>query len=101
MVETLGSDALEDYCRNGSLGSDSIDRVESASFTKPDKDEESEDEESEDGESADERAKDEESEDERLEDKQSGDESSGHEGSVLEEPGEGETEYEECGDDLG
>lgn len=48
LVETLGSDALELYCRHGCLGNDCIDRVKSAKFTQPDGDEESEDVEPED-----------------------------------------------------
>lgn len=43
LVDALGSDALEYYCRHGCLGSDCVDRVKLASFTRPDKDEGSED----------------------------------------------------------
>ena len=42
LVETLGSDALERYCRQGRLGNNCLDRLKSASFTKPDTDEGSE-----------------------------------------------------------
>ena len=55
LVEALGSDALELYCRNGCLGNDRIDRVKMVEFTPPDGDgeedegsEDAEDEESED-----------------------------------------------------
>ena len=43
LVEALGPDALEHYCRHGCLGNDCINRVKLASFTKPDEDEGSED----------------------------------------------------------
>ena len=39
LVETLGSDALERYCRQGRLGNNCLDGLKSASFTKPDTDE--------------------------------------------------------------
>ena len=39
LVETLGSDALERYCRHGRLGNNCLERLKSASFTKPDTDE--------------------------------------------------------------
>ena len=39
LVEILGSDALERYCRHGRLGNDCLDRLNSAIFTKPDTDE--------------------------------------------------------------
>ena len=39
LVETLGSDALERYCRHGRLGNNCLDRLKSAIFTKPDTDE--------------------------------------------------------------
>lgn len=39
LVEILGSDALERYCRHGRLGNDCLDRLKSAIFTKPDTDE--------------------------------------------------------------
>ncbi len=72
LVETLGSDALEIYCRNGCLGNDRIETVKMVKFTPPDGDgEEDEDEGSEDVE--DEKPEDEESEDEGSED--AGDES--------------------------
>ena len=41
LVETLGSDALERYCRYGRLGNNCLDRLRSATFTKPDTNEES------------------------------------------------------------
>ena len=44
LVEALGSDALELYCRNGCLHNDCIDRVKMAKFTQSDGDEDSEDE---------------------------------------------------------
>lgn len=43
LVEALGSDVLERYCRHGCLGNDCVERVKLASFTKPDKDEGTED----------------------------------------------------------
>ena len=46
LVEALGPDALGCYCRNGRLGSECLDRIKQAEFTKPDDDEgEPEDEE--------------------------------------------------------
>ena len=39
MVEILGSDALERYCRHGRLGNNCLDRLKSAVFTEPDTDE--------------------------------------------------------------
>ena len=42
LVETLGSDALERYCRDGRVGNNCLDRLKSAVFTKPDTDEGSE-----------------------------------------------------------
>ena len=36
LVETLGPDALERYCRHGRLGNNCLDRLKSAIFTKPD-----------------------------------------------------------------
>lgn len=44
LVETLGSDALELYCRHGCLDNQCIERVKLAKFTQPDADEEPEDE---------------------------------------------------------
>lgn len=44
MVETLGSEALKDYCHNGCLDTDCIKRVEESRFTQPDSEEEPGDE---------------------------------------------------------
>ena len=48
LVEVLGSDALEIYCRNGFLGSDRIDRVKMVQFTNSDDDDDEEEHEDED-----------------------------------------------------
>lgn len=74
LVEALGSDALEFYCRHGCLGSDCIDRVKLAKFTEPDEDEEAEDEEIEDEGVKGEEAEDGEAEDEEVEDEEIADE---------------------------
>ena len=39
MVDILGCDALERYCRHGRLGNDCLDKLNSAVFTKSDIDE--------------------------------------------------------------
>lgn len=38
MVENLGSDALEVYCRHGCLDSDCVENVKESEFTQPDGD---------------------------------------------------------------
>ena len=43
LVETLGPEALEVYCRDGCMGPDCVERVKLAKFTEPDRDEEFED----------------------------------------------------------
>ena len=69
LVETLGSDALERYCRHGRLGNNCLDRLKSAVFTKPDTDEGTDlmDEECEDAEAEPEDADEESDEDEESE----------------------------------
>ena len=77
LVETLGSDALERYCRYGRLGNNCLERLKSANFTKPETYEETEDEPS---------------GDEGSEDEEPGNQGSGYDESAHEEPGEGEIE---------
>lgn len=74
LIGTLGPDALGKYCQHGCLGKQCLDRVKLASFSKPDKDEESGDEEM-----GDEEPENEESEDEESEDEESGDEGTEYE----------------------
>ena len=100
LVGTLGPDALGNYCQHGCLGKQCLDRVKLASFSKPDKDEESGDEESGDEEPGDEEMGNEESEDEESEDEESGDEGTEYEDEESEnadEESEDEAEESEGG----
>ena len=98
LVGTLGPDALGNYCQHGCLGKQCLDRVKLASFSKPDKDEESGDEEMGDEEMGDEESGNEESEDEESEDEESEDEGSGDEGTEYEDE-ESENADEESEDE--
>ena len=98
LVGTLGPDALGNYCQHGCLGKQCLDRVKLASFSKPDKDEESGDEESGDEEIGDEETGDEEPGNEESEGDESEDEESGDEGTEYEDE-ESENADEESEDE--